>query len=400
MVGKAGPISDKDRIVELDVLRGFALLGVLVGIHSEYLMWGMAATTTQLASLPTANADSITSQAIQILVTGKASAMFACLFGIGFYLQLGRLKARRDDYKIIYSRRLLLLFLYGSFQLVFFFPKDIVHLYALVGMIMFALRSVDNRTLVSVGLILAVFGSPVMFELFAVTGVSDVPGLDEFYSDEGILARQALLEPWSYQPVFEFFLSSYLWKEWVLSGAILSIGLYTLGRFMIGTYMARQGWFLRPQDFIEGFRKWLWPLLLAGLTIEVFTSMDVDSALPEVAFFGLDNFGNIVLAGGYSCAIVLGLRSKASGRFLRVLAPVGKMALTNYSLLGLASTWLVYGPGGTAGRVGVTFMVSMGCLFFLAAIILSNIWLRYFRYGPLEWGWRALTYLERPQFRR
>jgi uncharacterized protein len=110
-----------------------------------------------------------------------------------------------------------------------------------------------------------------------------------------------------------------------------------------------------------------------------------------------------VLAAGYCAAIVVALHKGWGRRLFGVFGAVGQMALTNYLLQGFIYAFVLYGPPlglGLAGRIG-SFAVLMVCIaFFAFQTAFSHWWLARFRFGPMEWLWRALTYGERPAFRR
>jgi uncharacterized protein len=111
----------------------------------------------------------------------------------------------------------------------------------------------------------------------------------------------------------------------------------------------------------------------------------------------------LILAAGYCTAILVALQKQWGRRLFGVFAPVGRMALTNYLLQGLIYSAVLYGPPlglGLVGKIG-SFAVLMICItFFAFQTAFSHRWLARYRFGPMEWLWRALTYGERPRMRR
>lgn len=104
-------------------------------------------------------------------------------------------------------------------------------------------------------------------------------------------------------------------------------------------------------------------------------------------------FGVAPLAIAYVGTFMLAFQSSAGKKILSVLAPVGKMAFSNYILQSLVGTFVFLGIGfGMFGEVGPVYYSIFGVAVFILQIILSTIWLRFFNYGPLEWLWRSATY--------
>lgn len=111
----------------------------------------------------------------------------------------------------------------------------------------------------------------------------------------------------------------------------------------------------------------------------------------------------LLLAAGYCAGIVVAMQKSWGRRLFGIFAPVGRMALTNYLVQGFAYAFVIYGAPlglGLAGRIG-SFAVMLVCIaFFALQTGFSHWWLARFRFGPMEWLWRALTYGERPAMRR
>ncbi len=394
------PVSDKGRITELDVLRGFALFGVLLGNFSEFILYGFAATPAQLAALSTAPMDPYVEFFIRLFITDKANTLFAFLFGLGFFLQMQRLSARNDDYKRIYLRRLFVLLIFGIIHSFFIFAWDILHLYALAGFILFAIRGISNRSLLWFGIPFSLFGIIVVNMIFAQFGVRESLGSDVFFMDPSIMERQALAANWNYIEFFEHFMR-FTFLDWIIGGGMLGFIFYALGRFMLGVWVGRKGWLLNAEAYLGGFRRWLWLTLPEGFFLELGAL-----ALPvgpgyDIAGESLHTIATPLICVGYVCLIVLGLRKPLWMHILSVFAPVGKMALTNYVIGGLVVGMTYYGPKvGMAGHIGLSTVTLITIITFSIQILTSNLWLKYFAFGPLEWVWRSLTYGAMPRLYR
>ncbi len=154
-MASSGPVGERERIAELDVLRGIALFGVLT-MNFVALASYAVATQPQLAALPTAALDEAALVGVRWLIGDKANTVFATLFGLGFYLQLKRGEGR-PGFEARYRRRLSWLLAFGLLNVVFLWMWDILHLYAIAGFFLLAMRRWSTRALVVFGTIAAIF---------------------------------------------------------------------------------------------------------------------------------------------------------------------------------------------------------------------------------------------------
>ena len=107
----------------------------------------------------------------------------------------------------------------------------------------------------------------------------------------------------------------------------------------------------------------------------------------------IQNITVVILAGGYAAAVIALVEFTRAGAWLHVFAPIGRMAFTNYILQSVIFTFIFYGYGlGQFGQLGITPVFLLGVLVYGLQGAFSAWWLRYFRFGPLEWLWRTLTY--------
>jgi uncharacterized protein len=403
----AGPVLVAERVFELDVLRGVALFGVLLINLTDFARPDLMATEEQLLALPTAAADGVLHKLLDWLVAGKAYTLFAFLFGLGFYVQMQRSAARGGNFDAIYLRRLFVLLAIGIAHTLFLWTWDILHLYALAGFILFALRGISDRALLYGGIGLAVLSMPLYGVADDVLGISEWHGRPSPYSDEAILARQAASGSGSYAVLFRAMLD-FTVADWLLSGALFAWLAWSLGRFMIGAWVGRRGWFQDAASHLPAFRRVMRIALPAGLIIcgvgELLRVHAGGAWLPEWPHWGragriIGQCGLPVLALGYVCAVVLGLHTPLGRRLLAPFAQSGRMALTNYVTQSFLIAFILFGwgPGlGLAGRIGTLHLTLIVIAFYAAQVWLSGLWLARFRFGPLEWVWRTATYGHRP----
>ena len=399
----AAPLPPAERVQALDVLRGLALFGVFLMNFVGFAGRDVMATQSQLLSLPTAGLDHAVEAVLRCALLDKANTVFAFLFGLGFYLQMQRLDARGRDAQRIYRRRLTVLLLIGVAHTFLLWNWDILHLYALAGFLLLAMRSAANRTLVIAGILLAAFGRTAVKGLLAASGSG---AGDVGYSDADVLERQALSAGGDYFGLVRHFFDNTM-VNYLLSGFLLGWLAYALGRFFIGAWVGRRGWITDAASFARGWRLVMRVCLPLGFALEGLTLLPKDAFLADFQNAGLLRTGLHliavpVLAAGYVAAIVTGLQGGAA-RLLGWFAPAGRMALTNYITESFVYAFVLFGVGpglALAGKIGTTVVLAITIGAYALQVSFSRWWLARFTYGPMEWLWRAFTYGVRPPFRR
>jgi len=400
------PTVKRDRYVVMDALRGFALLGVMLINLYEFGGVEVVITAEQLAALPSAAIDTRLEFLLNLLVYDKANTLFAFLFGLGFWIQMERLEARGAPFKTIYLRRATILLSIGLVHLLALFNWDILHIYGITAFILFACRGLSDRALLWFGVPLLLFARPFVTWLFEFSGITDQL-YDEAAAEASILVRQAAAQSGEFGTFLASINADYF--IWMMSGGLLGWIFYALGRFFMGAWVARRGWIQNASDHLAMFRRWLWPLLVAGLALELTYLLTEDVA--ESALFGqiellrtiLHVTATPLIAAGYICAIVVLFHGRSLNWLVRPFAPVGQMALTNYLTQSVAIILILtsVGPGlGLAGKAGASTFVPLVLAVFISQIIISHVWMKVFAFGPAEWLWRAMTYGTWPQFRR
>lgn len=406
--GLVGPVTANQRIQELDVLRGTALFGVL----TMNFMWiggmGVGITESQAAALPTAQLDHYAYWGVRWLIGDKANTVFATLFGLGFYLQLQR-GSGRPGFEARYRRRLAWLLIFGILNMFLLWVGDILHLYALAGFLLLAMRRWSTRALVIFGTIAALYSDKVQ-ELIVQALNLPLANADAFYTDAGITARQTVLRSGDYGAITSYW-GQFTWIDWLATGTMAAWIVYALGRFALGAAIGRSGILENIPRFVPQLRTVAWIAIPAGLLFgfvirllytQAWTPLGESEALVNLARV-LRSPAALLLAAGYCAGIVVALQKPLGRRLFGAFAPVGQMALTNYLMQGFAYAFVLYGSPlglGLAGAIGAFPIVMICIAFFAGQTLFSHWWLAHFRFGPMEWLWRALTYGEKPRFRR
>lgn len=399
-----GPVTQRERIAELDILRGFALFGVLTMNFVGFASANIMATEAQLAALPTAALDNYVLIGVEWLIGDKANTMFATLFGLGFYLQMKRGEGK-PGFEKRYSRRLFWLLVIGWANALFLWMWDILNLYALAGFALLAMRRWRTRTLVIVGATLALYSDNLQEWWTGQFGWELIP-YGEIYGDAAVLARQAAIHDY---PALVAIFAKWTWTDWISGGLLVAWAIYALGRFALGAAIGRSG----ILDDIQGHLPVLRRIAAIALPLGILFALVVRLwSEGHWAPFGegtkqlgdvLRSPAALLLAAGYASGIVVALHSGWGTRFWRMLAPVGQMALTNYLAQGFAYGFVLFGVGpgmALAGKIGSTAVLAICIAFFALQIAFSHWWLARYRFGPMEWLWRMLTYGGRPRMRR
>lgn len=401
-IAAVNPTTRSDRIGELDIIRGFALFGVLwMNLFSHA---GMVIPADAVQTLPTAPIDEIVTFFTRWLAAGKAQALFSLLFGFGFAILMDRSEARGANATAIYLRRLTILLVIGIAHFLLLWMGDILHAYAALGFLLLLTRRWPGWLLVGLGVLLSVGGTVALFAYNqAITPAGQQPA-SAIVMDAGQALRWQLFQTADYSAyVAELVRAS--WVE-LYSQPIGPVFLgWIFGRFLIGAWIYRQGWLQDSARYAPQFRRSAAILLIAGLVMAGLRPM---LGLMEVKIEGLAQYpmrligsaSLLVLALGYGAGIVV-LCQRAQWRArLSGLGAVGQMALTNYLMQSLVFFFVLYGFGlGLLPYAGSTFCLGLALIVFALQIVFSRRWLARYRFGPAEWLWRSATYGKRQPMR-
>ena len=398
----ATPVSGRERIGEVDVLRGVALLGVLLMNFVAFASDGVMATKAQLEALPTATVDWWSYEAIRMFVGDKANTVFATLFGLGFYIQLTRSEGK-PGFEARYARRLFWLLVFGWLNAIFLWIWDILNLYALAGFGLLLMRRWSTRALLMFGIPAALYSDKLQGALIKAWNLP-IPSADRYEANAAVLERQAISQAGDYPGLVGHF-AGWTWAEWIVGGLMAAWVVYALGRFALGAAIGRSGLFENVPRYV--------PLLRRIAMIAIPLGLTAAFAIRVVAHVGNEEAKTIagilrsptalILAAGYCSGIIVALQKEWGQRLFGPFAAVGRMALTNYLAQGFLYAFVMFGVGpglALAGRIGTTAVIGISLAFFAFQIAFSHWWLARYRFGPMEWLWRWLTYGIRPQFRR
>jgi len=407
------PVPGDERLVLLDVLRGFALLGIFL-MNIEGMVAPFEAAVTGIDPVH-AGVHYWADAVVYVLVQGKFYPLFSMLFGMGFALMMARAEQAGRPFTGLYLRRTLALLVFGLLHIVFVWTGDVLNSYALLAFAMllfFRKTPVSRLPKWSIGLmlvpalVLVLGGAALSFAM----GLPDVGAEMEASLGESRSAVAAHMEAQRLAFGSGTFLEATQQRLLALPsiiGALLVFGWQILGLFLLGSWFVRSGALSRPQDFPRLYARLRWVALPIGLAItlaSVWLQPTLDLAtmdLRQGAAMALHMVGGTLMCLGYLAWIVRGMASAKAALRLAWLAPAGRMALTNYLMQSVVSTLVFYGYGlGYFGQLPRAGQVVYVLAFFIVQVLLSRAWLARFQFGPMEWLWRALTYLRLPAMRR
>jgi uncharacterized protein len=191
-----------------------------------------------------------------------------------------------------------------------------------------------------------------------------------------------------------------VWREIYANALGYAILAWIFGRFLIGAWIYRRGWLQDSARYAQGFRRWAPILLVSGLAIGMLRPALTAAGVPtEGVFLPLSlaaAFLGMMLQGlAYAAIIVVLCQTPRWRGRLSGLGAVGQMALTNYVAQSLVFVFVLYGFGlGLLPYTGATFALGLAIVTFALQVAYSRWWLARYRFGPLEWVWRTLTYGE------
>ena len=382
------PTAENERLPLLDVLRGVAILGILL---VNIGMFSGPSREPGYVAVSGTTADVVVDTAVLFFVNGKSYLLFAFLFGLGFALQIERSSVRGSPISLPYLRRLALLFVIGMLHLVLLWEGDILAMYAVLGIGLVLIRKWSSRALLVAAMVLLMV-SPVAEWLFYqhtshVWGV----GSPQASATETTPAQQAAavyghgryLDLVAYRVER---LPDYGARIWSNQGAGAFAG------FLLGLYAGRRRFLQSISGQAARWRArmpWLVGAALATNLIYI-VAFKQDHVRLEVLFLTI---GGPLLCFLYVVGLGLLVNEPRWRSRLAPITAVGRLSLTNYLLQSVVCTTLFYGYGfGLYGHLSVVanFLIALGV--FGLQILASIWWLKYFRFGPLEWLWRSFTY--------
>lgn len=408
------PVKVEERIVFMDVLRGFAILGIFIANLGTGFSWYREADQlTGPLLLPSLDSKMLFLH--HMLIEGKFYSIFSLLFGWGIALQVKRGLASGTDAVSTIKRRLVFMLLLGAVHLLIW-PGDIVFFYALLAFLLLPLRKFSDKTLLITGaalilLPILLYAAKMHWQwLNAPAGILFETGQKVDHLLSGNNSEEDfnnLMKHGNWWDVFKSNVAGFFFRYGYLF--FVSRIPKVLGMFLIGYVLGRSDFYRN----IAQHKKLLYFLIITGLVLGLpanylladymsnhmgdYWELKAKGLYQTIAYA----LGVVPLAIAYVALFMLTFQTAAGKKTVSVLAPVGKMAFSNYMLQSLIGNFVFLGAGlGYMGQVGPVYYTLFGIGVFIVQIILSTVWLNYFNYGPVEWIWRSATYKKWQPFRK
>ena len=394
--GAFAPVPPAERIATLDILRGFALLGVLwSNLNDSY----GAPEAWRMPHFPITLEHSL-AWVQQWMIQDRFYSLLAFLFGVGFGIQLRRAEAVGGNARIMFSRRMLALLAFGLIHGTLIWHGDILTSYALVGFVLVLFSGFLPRRLLfaaAATFFLLPYAERLIATALSLTpGAAEPPDIARIYAS-GTYAQIATLRVHQYVAWY----TRWAVMGWVWNGLTL---------FVLGLWAERIGLASNLCGHISRIRRALWIALgcaAAGFLIlnslgrwwprpAVPVTSWLDPRFWSIRTVVQDDARRLFywgIAAAYAAALTLLLQRPGWAKRLAPLAAVGRMTLTTYLMQSIICTILFYSYGfGWYGRFGLTGMFVITMIVFAFQMAASTYWLRRFRFGPAEWLWRSLSY--------
>ena len=389
------------RIQAIDALRAFALIGIIVNHSSgEYVAGPPVPGYSNVFS----GVDQAVAQLTEIFTFGKFFTIFSFLFGLSFAIQASNATQKGERLSGRFLWRLLILFAIG-FTHSLFYSGDILRIYAFLGLILLACQKLGNKTLLIVSTLL-ILNAPLLLSrvmaVFAPPPTAEQMAIEQKQGEEFMKSAGKefnIKRHGSVSEVIAMNISGGL--VGTLFFQIISGRLFiTLGLFLLGLYVGRQKLFNGTEENITFFKNLLIFSGLAALISTILALLYNPGFAPGpttwLRVLGATAFDihQASLSVFYVAGFTLLFWKKPLG-FLSLLVPAGQMGLTVYLTQTIFGLLLFFGFGfGMMGKIGVTTSITLALMFYALQIVLCNVYMKHFRFGPVEWLWRSLTYMK------
>lgn len=400
----ATPVAPAQRIELIDALRGFAIFGILL-VNMELFhqsiftnLWG--------ANEPLGPVEQAARWFIAFFGEGKFYSTFSFLFGLGMALQFARAQSRQTTFVRFWLRRMAVLLAIGLIHAYLFWIGDILILYAGLGAVLLLFYRRRPKTLMIWIVVFLLVPLLINLGLFGLIQLARLSPDGAAMVDNALAEQQALQQAIGADADRVYATGSFGEVTAVRTREMLFMfsawpfmAFNVLTMMLLGLYAGQRRSFEELASRLPQVRRiWAWGLALGlignGLYVLFgeFSTRSMPSAPLLISLLG-QTVGAPAFSLFYMATIALLWQHPTWQARVAHLAPVGRMALTNYLLQTVICTTLFYGYGfGFYNSIGIAGGILLTVAIFALQIVISGWWLRRFRFGPMEWLWRTLTY--------
>lgn len=388
---------NSNRIILLDVFRGFAIFGIFV-VNIEIMnciFINQGAFHGQFTSL----LDQVSFKVMNLFFYTKFFPLFSLLFGIGIGMQSHKREGGKMAIGFL-SRRMGVLLFFGILHILLFWPGDVLHIYALLGLFMLPFLSLSRNIILGFAFLALLFPfyGEVVGSFFNWIVWEPRQYLERYSSEElvGIIRHGTYLEGMSLR-IKDFLFNLPMTMEFFAPVAF--------SMFLFGVYLVKRGVVFSLLHWVD---KAKWSIIAVAVILNIyrliflFYLIQTDVYRTYRTFFIQGMIVSDIAMGIFYLWVIAWLWENGKGRvFLESFQWVGRMALTNYILQSAIGLFLFSSLGLSLYEMlgpSQTIVIAIGVFAF--QVVLSRYWLTYYRYGPLEWFWRVLSYGEGIPFKK
>ncbi len=395
---RVGPVSLSERILFVDVLRGMALFGILAANMRAF--FAPLDAYDHISVLFHSRADILAQAFIDAFIQGKFITIFSFLFGMGFAIQMSRAEARGVRFMGFYPRRLLALALFGLIHGMLIWAGDVLLTYAVSGAILLLFRKRQQKTLLwwagglfALPIVVSTTFLLLYFSRFRRPWMDPKPpDMAKLYSIINIYAHGTVRQ-----------ILAQNWMEWKQELPFTLFAIYASGLFLLGMWVWRAGIVQRLEEYQPVLKRVCAWCLVIGLIVNIYVAIVKAVIPPATVSLWAWSAGVLflpaahLLSAGYMSGLALLFLHKDWRRVLLPFAAVGRMALTDYLMQSILCTLFFYHyTTGLYGRIGPAIGLVPTVILYSAQVLFSNWWLQRYRFGPMEWLWRGMTYGQFP----
>lgn len=382
---KLSPTALDGRIESLDIMRGFALLGIFIAnmlaFHTPYMHLD---PYTWFSS----NSDEITFRWIDIFVQGSFYPIFAFLFGYGINMQYEKSLDRKTPFAPLMAKRLSILLVIGLLHALLLWSGDVLFAYATLGFLLILFVRIPAKWLIPFAAVLYIIPVGLIYFAMRLIAKTSPDLLLEDFAD--INKIESSIEIFAHGTFGEIF--TFRFFEWLvvgLGGAFMGIFI-VLPIIMLGAALSK----LKVIERAGELKGKIALVTVVGLALGIWIKVLPHLGNPTYDLVLLqDTFGGVILAVGYVGLLLLLCTNPLFRTVFRPVGKAGRMSLTTYITQSIVATTIFYSYGlGLYGKVDLLTGTWIAVGVFIIQVIFAEIWLSKFRMGPLEWLWRRGTY--------
>jgi len=389
------PISSRERLINIDIIRGVALLGILMmNVQTFSMVFSAYSNPTSFGDLTGINLSVY--QLSHLFADQKFMTIFSTLFGVGIILMAENIEAKGGNSTKVHYKRMFILALIGMLHAYLLWFGDILFPYALAGMLVYLARKKSVKSLIITGGTLIAISSLIMI----LAGLS-LP----YWEQADLHAMQMMWQPTTELIEEDLLVNQASWlgqmehrhtMAFEMQSGVLFYLPRIVGLMMFGMALFKLDFFGRKYKsstlLIGGIITFAFSVLLItyGSQQNFATNWGIESMFVGIQY---NYWGSITMAYSYLCFLIVFCRSSIFERLKSLLANVGKMALTNYLSHTIICGLIFYGWGlGLYGSFDRFEQVLVVVAIWVFQLCFSSFWMNRFQFGPFEWLWRSMTY--------